>query len=141
MKYMNDHPMVIATSRLGCDVLNSLEEVVHFIFTEGITGDVHMADTEGKVFLTTNGIFIDYVWSEEYRKALFEYIGGKQKHVIKYIEKMFENSSKANRIGSYVLENACCEDDEDEEDDEYVETFIEEYVDDNEEERFHNYLD
>lgn len=106
MNYKNYHPTMIATSRIGSAVLNSLEEVARFIFTDGIAGDIHIVDTKGKVLLTTNGIFIDYAWDDEYKQALFEVIGRKQKRVCNYINSMFGFESSESLLARFALDNS-----------------------------------
>lgn len=128
MNYMNYHPTVIATSRIGSAVLNSLEEVAQFVFTDGIAGDIHIVDTSGKVLLTTNGVFIDYVWDEEYKQALFEVIGRRQKQIVDFIKELFEPETKEARLSRFALDNSY----------ESKHCFA---GDDDEKEVFRNYLD
>ena len=128
MNYMNYHPTVIATSRIGSAVLTSLEDVARFIFTDGIAGDIHIVDTNGKVLLTTNGVFIDYAWDDEYKQALFDVIGIRQKRVYDYINKLFGSPTKEERLTRFAMDHS--------------HVGLDSYVDDDDEkEVFRNFLD
>ncbi|MBQ6153155.1 MAG: hypothetical protein IJJ15_05365 [Ruminococcus sp.] len=68
MSYLQNHPTLIAVSRCGSEVLKRFEDVADHILNVGLSGDIYFIDTNGEIFMTTNGIFVDYAIDEEYEK-------------------------------------------------------------------------
>ena len=58
---------------------NSVEEVAEFICKEGLNGDVEIITSDGDVFITTFGIYLDKVKDEDYRNELVKVLVPMQK--------------------------------------------------------------
>lgn len=141
MTYTNNHPTLIATSRCGSQVLNDLDSVAEYILKEGVHGDIHMIDTEGNLFMTTNGIFIDYLADNEYRAELLETLIPMQREVLSFIDMLFKPLSKAEVLSIFASENASQQEDDTDDDDDGESDEEDSGSDSCEAECFHNFLD
>lgn len=138
MTFKNNHPTLIATSRCDSKVLKSIDAVAAYIMNAGMCGDIHMIDTEGNLFLTTNGIFIDYTVDDDYRQELLETIDPMQQVVCEFTFRCSKPLTKAEVLEIFATNNAPdrVEKDPEEEDDEDSDD-----KDSDEAECFHNFLD
>ena len=138
MTYKNNHPTLIATSRCDSKVLKSIDSVAAYIMNAGLCGDIHMIDTDGNLFLTTNGIFIDYTVDDSYRQELLETLDPMQQVVCEFTFRCSKPLTKAEVLEIFATDNAPDkeEEDSDEEDDEDSSE-----KNSDETERFHNFLD
>ena len=141
MTYTNNHPTLIATSRCGSQVLNSIDDVAGYIMNAGVCGDVHMIDTDGNLFLTTNGIFIDYTADNEYRKELIEVLESIQHVTLEFITRCTMPLSKAEVLSIFASENASQQEDDTDDDDDDESDEEDSGSDSCEAECFHNFLD
>ena len=75
----NKYENLIGYSESTVQDLHGVEEVAEFICKEGLNGDVEIITSDGDVFITTFGIYLDKVKDEDYRNELVNVLVPMQK--------------------------------------------------------------
>lgn len=75
----NKYTNLIGYSESTVKDLHGIEEVAKFICEEGLNGDVEIITSDGDLFITTYGIYLDKVADADYRSELVEVLVPMQK--------------------------------------------------------------
>lgn len=75
----NKYTNLIGYSENTVKDLHDIEEVAEFICEEGMSGDVEIITTDGELFITTFGIYLDRVKDIDYRNELVKVLVPMQK--------------------------------------------------------------
>lgn len=75
----NKYTNLIGYSDNKVEDLHSVEDVAKFICEEGLNGDVEIITSDGDLFITTFGIYLDKVKDIDYRNELVKVLVPMQK--------------------------------------------------------------
>ena len=75
----NKYTNLIGYSENKVEDLHSIEDVAKFICEEGLNGDVEIITSDGDIFITTFGIYLDKVKDAQYRDELVKVLVPMQK--------------------------------------------------------------